>query len=428
MNFRKFLTESIMNDDKDKLRTIIQKLISGDKQWLDKYSIEAKDKGQYWIVNYGISDKNEYNHLVRGMVIRKPTSPVSDPLQLIVSFPPTRFFNLHEPQAAPVNLANSEMIEKLDGCLTGVAFPSGDPHKPLFHTRKMISEHKPDTEFTLTSFHGKSYNLLNTIGDYVKKLPFTIQDVRMTYVFEFIHDSTFVVTRYKPAQYGLYLLFARNLDTYEELSETELDTVAQRLGVQRPRRWDAIADQEQIQSLMKQIDKDTENFEGFVFRDKNTNQRVKVKNTDYIRLHHLIDQKSFKNLVQKVLEGEEDEIISYFPDIKPKIDEIKQKFAKFTEEAVESIKHYRNMNLDRKSIALKVFSADHSSAKQAFINSMIMKHFQEPDDQKIYKAIDTVIRELALGKGKNAGSPKRFLEIIGINDDEEETGSDVGEL
>ena len=125
MNFRKFLTESIMNDDKDKLRTIIQKLISGDKQWLDKYSIEAKDKGQYWIVNYGISDKNEYNHLVRGMVIRKPTSPVSDPLQLIVSFPPTRFFNLHEPQAAPVNLANSEMIEKLDGCLTSVLLSFG---------------------------------------------------------------------------------------------------------------------------------------------------------------------------------------------------------------------------------------------------------------------------------------------------------------
>jgi hypothetical protein len=516
LDFRSFLTEALMNDDKDKLRTIINKMIAGDEQWLDNQVIDAKDKGGYWIVNYGIAGSNDYNRLVRGMVIQKP--PVGwkgDPLTLIRSFPMTRFKNQHEIDAAPVDMANSEMLEKLDGTMVGVFFPTSNPTDPHWHTRKMLSAHKPDLDLKLTAFHGGEYQLLSLIGEYVKKLKFSPEDVRMTYVFEFIHAASFVWTKYGPDKYGLYMLAARNLDTYEELSEKELDDAANRLGVRRPRRWDAVANPTEIEALMKQISQDTPGFEGFVFRDKTSGNRIKVKDADYVKFHAMLDKRSYKNLVQKVLEGEADEILSYFPDTQPRIEEINRKFAKFLDDAVAAIEKYRKTDIDQKSLAMMLRSGKSIDPKTDYINSMVLtdanvqsrltsalrkiapeallslcgitdeekdaaqtfldgkerksnhppkvrsgldkitafigscariakasrisgsvpsdpeflKNFVK-EDLSIRKRIESSMRKLALGEGKQDGSPKRFLEIIGIQDDEEDENKhpDVGEI
>ena len=70
----------------ENLRTIINKLIENDIEWIKSKDIKVGDKGDYWILNYGIQDKNEYNSLVRGLIVEKPTYNYKDPLNLIKSF------------------------------------------------------------------------------------------------------------------------------------------------------------------------------------------------------------------------------------------------------------------------------------------------------------------------------------------------------
>ena len=179
--------------NKDKIKEIIQRLIAGDMTWFDRDDVHITlgDKGDHWIMNYGLEKATEWNHLVRGMVVQKPPRDwKGDPLSLIKSFPFTRFFNKHEEPAAEVDFSDSEMIEKLDGTMVGIFFPTGDPKNPQWHTRKMVSTHDKDMKLTLTAFHGGSYNLMALIGEFVKRLPFSQEDVTRTYVLEFIHKAT----------------------------------------------------------------------------------------------------------------------------------------------------------------------------------------------------------------------------------------------
>ena len=51
---------------------------------------------------------------------------------------------------------------------------------------------------------------------------------------------------------------------------------------------------------------------------------------------------------------------------------------------------------------------------------MVMKHYLEDDDVKIRQNIHDMMLRTALGSGKQDGSPKKFLEIIELNEPQEE--------
>lgn len=402
-------------NQKNLLRTIIQKTIANDKKWLKEKAILVGSKGSYWVLNYSIDDKNEYNELVRGMVVQKPQLGWhGDELSLISSFPFLRFFNKHEKEAAPIDFANSKMIEKLDGCFVGIWFPNDHSH-PQYHTRKMLSTHQPDMELMIGSFHNdKTFPFMKIIGQYVEQLNFNQEDVEMTYIFEFIHEVSKILTTYTPEQYGLYLIGARNVKTHRELTEDQLNAIAPRIGVSRPRSWDSSNDEESICKMMDEIEKNTKDFEGVVFRD-NSGNRVKLKRADYVKLHHLLGSLSFKNLIPKILEGESSEVVSYFPFAKNKIDIFIEKFNKYVDNAVETILKYNRQKLDRKSLALKIFGGE---VENNFLKSLIMKNF-ELNENDVKEAVVNSLNELALGKGKNDGSPTRLMEILNLKEQEE---------
>ena len=410
---------------KDRLRTIIQKTIVGDREWLKEKVISVGDKGFYWILNYSPGERNEYNELCRGLVVQKPLQGwAGDVLSLIKSFSFVRFFNAHEKEAAPIDFASSKMIEKLDGSLVSVWFPTGDSSKPEFSTRKMLSTHQPDMDFMVGGFHnGKTFPFMPIIGSYVKKLRFGPEDVEMTCIFEFIHEASKVLTKYGPEKYGLHLIGARNIRTHRELTEDQLDVVAQRIGAPRPRSWEASGDEEEIRKMMDEIEKGTKDFEGTVFRDKAGN-RVKLKRADYVKLHHLLGSLSFKNLIPKILEGESEEIVVYFASAKKKIDIFNQKFSEYIDNAVATILKYSRQKLDRKSLALKVFGGE---VDDQFLKSLIMRNYELNDENTIREAVVKALREVGLGKGNNDGSPQRLMEILGLEDEEEDV-QDVGEI
>jgi hypothetical protein len=408
--------------DRDGLRIIVNKLIQGDMSWMVDNDIKVGDKGSYWILNYGVKNKNEFNRLTRGLVVKKPDGLFSgDPLLLIKSFPFIRFFNQGETHADEINLSNSEMLEKMDGTMVGVFFPTGDYTDPHWHTRKMLSSHKPDLELTVGGFAGGNYKLMEIIGQYVRLLNFNQEDVDYTYVFEFIHTASEVLTKYKEEQYGLYLLAARNLKTHREQSENTLDTIATRIKARRPGRWDFRADEKEISKIMRQIASEVENFEGIVFRDKETGNRIKLKDPKYVEKHHLLDKLSFKRLIPLVFDGEEDEVVSYFPQAKKIVEEIKNRHQYIKNKIINWIEIFRNQgDINRKQLWEKV----NKSVEESFIKTCIMKYINskdiEADIEKELRniAIATYEKDTYAGKQVFKGVSKKYLDLLGLRDEE----------
>lgn len=441
---------------KDRIREIIRNLIADNRNWLRDNFILVGDKGDFWILNYLQGPRNEYNCLVRGMVVRKPIIPdgmtahgetssekveeilwlscTRDELDLIVSFPFIRFFNHGESEAAHVDFSNADMVEKLDGTMVGVFFTNVDgKFERHFHTRKMCSVDERDMVKKITSFYGKDFVFMPTIKSYVDKVQFEefYQYKDYTFVFEFLHEASYVLTKYNPEQYGLYLLAARNNSTHEEMSEQELNEVSYLLGVGRPKLFDSLNNLDQIQEQFDSVE--VEDFEGFVFRDRLTGHRVKVKDPEYVRKHHILDETSYKRILPRILEGEEDEVLAYFPHLLPRVEEVKKYYNTYLDKCVAKVLEWKSKNLSGRELAVALFGEQqvpkwerklkkmHGQESRVqpgepdkFFRQMILS-FQQFDESEIKNKVDFSMKEIALN-----GNPKTLLEMIGLTEEEQE--------
>lgn len=411
------------NHQLDRLRKIISKTLSGSNDWLKNHNIRWGNKEPFHILNYGPGQRNDHNSLVRGLVLRRDKE-FDDPIQNIVSFPFVRFFNFGEGEAAPVDFSNAEMVEKMDGTMVGTFWHEG---KIFWHTRQMVSAYKPDMALKIKGFHGGNYEFMPLIGSFVEDLNWSEQDKRSTYVFEFIHEASMVWTKYTEDKFGLYLLGGRNLDTLMEYSENELDMIAARLGCFRPRRWDSINDHDKIHAMMKEICLNTPDFEGFVFRCRETGNRVKLKDPDYVKFHHMLDKMSYKRLIPLVLAGETEEVVAYFPHAKERCEILEKKIGEFVDSVHKKCLYWRdeaaNGGWTRKRVAAEVFSNE--SGQPKFVTRTIMRWFEEKDDEVILNGIKKDFETIAVGRDGNSGSAKAVLEILNLDEIEEES---VGEI
>lgn len=422
----------LTTSQEERLFGILGRLYSDDQAWFSEHNIQIGNKNPYWILNYLPGPRNEFNSLCRGLVIKQSMirpKTESELFALIDSFPFTRFYNYGEPEAAKIDLGNADMLEKLDGTMVSVFFPKacenviGVEKKPRWHTRRLISTNCADMELTTTGFHGGKFKLMQLIGDYVQSLNFHKLDVKYTFVFEFIHDASFVLTKYTRDEWGLYLIGARNTHTFEECTENQLDKIAPRIGAKRPKRFDSRDDFEYIDKMMRKACAEQPDFEGFVFRDRDTFERIKIKDPEYVEHHHLIGSLSYKNLIKLVLKGESDEIIAYFPLASEKIDKIADAFGAFVHKAVREVQKWRMKNLDRKTMALRIFKDKEIEDK--YLAGIVMQNYEIEDDAKVGENITAALRRICLGHGRNDGSPKRLIEILGLEDDALENMSEV---
>jgi hypothetical protein len=345
--------------------------------------------------------RNDYNRLCRGIVFHQKTGEIH-------SFPFTRFFNFGEKEAVPVDFSIAEILEKLDGTMVGVSFPTRDRRKPLWQTRKMLSTH--DTEFAMKSFYGENFKLMTLIGEFVKQLQFDDSHVGHTWIFEFIHKHTKVITHYEPHQYGLYLIGGRDLTSFDEVCEYKLNYTAREIGAKRGRYWNANSHAE-ILNLFAQFPKD---FEGFVARQRGSANRVKIKSEDYVKVHHLLTKISYKNLLPLWIAGEQDEVVAYFPQAQEKIDKIEIAFNKFVDVVVEKINFWHSKGLERKDLALRLTGQveDPNVENNSTIRGLIFQHDTEARKGKI----DT--KQLVI-KALKKLSTLKLIEVLNLNDDDE---------
>jgi hypothetical protein len=345
------------NEDHAILKDIVYNVVVENQNFFNKYCIDYGIKKENWVLNYRQGEeRNQVNRLCRGLVVNQATGT-------IVSFPFTRFFNYGEKEADSISFPEAEIMEKMDGSLVAVSFPSANIDQPLWQTRKMLSTF--DSEFIGKSFKGDPIKLINLIGQYVKKLNFTNGHLSHTWMFEFIHEHTRVITNYENNRHGLYLIGGRNLHTYSELSENYLDRVAQEIGAKRPRRWSLVeTSHEEVVKLFESQPKD---FEGFIARQKNTPYRVKIKSEDYLKRHHLLTNTSYKRLLPLWFSGEHLEVLAYLPHILSKIETIEIKFSTFVKQSVAAIDYWDKKNLSRKDLALQMMAEEKDSVVRGLV-------------------------------------------------------------
>lgn len=421
--------------EKDCLRVIISKLIENDQDWFKQNYIIATAKGSFWILNYSPEAKknyNDYNRLVRGLVVARPEGFVGDLLELIRSFPYDRFFNQGEPYAADVDMSNADMLEKMDGTMVATFFPTKNLQDLHFQTRKMLSSHEEDWNRKIRSFYGVAYPFLPLIGSYVKKLNFNESDLDYTYIFEFIHEASKVLTEYSEDEWGLVLTGGRNVRTHRELSEAELDIIAVRLGVRRPRKWESVADHDEILKMMDLAVQERKDFEGYIFRDRKSGKRIKIKDRRYVEKHYIIGNASFKRLVPVFFSGEVDEVSAYLPIAKERLATIGTAYENYLDHVVAKVAEWRAKGLQGKDLAFALFGRHElptwqrrlsesrgepienpKAAESKFICNMVLK-FSKFEDDVVREKVAAELKRIGAGCGTNAGSPRDFLDLIGL--------------
>jgi hypothetical protein len=129
----------------------------------------------------------------------------------------------------------------------------------------------------------------------------------------------------------------REVSTWRELLLSELQQQSTVLGVPLPGVVD-FRDQDNLVELAKGLATLEEGFVAVDYsvpdEDGLSYKRVKVKNPSYVAIHHLKDRagRSLRSLVSLVMEGDENEFLSYFKEFTPFVEKVKASYLAYIEQ------------------------------------------------------------------------------------------------
>lgn len=281
----------------------------------DEFGIEVRENEDSVILNYGIASGQKTHPIVRecrSLCLNKLDWSIQSR-----SF--RRFFNLAEcvELHKDFNWDNFVCYEKCDGSIISLYYNLYNGRWQI-NTRSTFGDGKIN-DFQIT-WQELFFNTFKPPVDHDYVL-----SSRYTYVFEMCSLYNKVVRHYESPT--LYLLAAFNRFVDKELSDEELDNVAKKLCVERPQRYE-FKNCDDILSYINDPELDA-TFEGFVVKD-NENRRLKIKNLKYLALSSIRGNGEFspKRILPLILsqnQNDIDELISYFPEIKPEIEALQHK-------------------------------------------------------------------------------------------------------
>ncbi len=253
----------------------------------------------------------------------------------IVAQPFVRFFNLGEntPEMDAFNWKDFTAYEKLDGSLAILYFYAGEWHfstsgsfadGPIQYTNWTWEEAMfsgLNEQLNVTQKEGE--NQKNSFNRLVNHF-----DPDITYIFEFCSPYTKIVRQYKRIE--MYLLGAYQIAKDGMLSHAPyechplwVDQFATKLGLVRAPKFN-FTSLEEVEKFMVNLSETDPTNEGLVIRD-NAGIRFKVKSKTYLSLAHIHDNGNIcnvKHLIPWVLRGEQDELLTYFPELTSSVNKL----------------------------------------------------------------------------------------------------------
>ena len=255
----------------------------------------------------------------------------------VVSMAYKKFWNYGEVHGDNLNLDTTRLYEKLDGSMFC-----------LYHYRgewQVSTTGTPDAsgECTLwgNSFASLFWHVFNELN---YKLP---KDTNYCYIFELCTSYNQVVVLH--SQSKLVLHGVRNLADGCGGYELAPESAAEMLGLNYelvkiydlPKNWPAIT-----QFIREQEGK---SFEGLVAVDHQFH-RLKLKNAEYVFLHHSLSKFSLKHALEIIFTGEVSEALTYKPEYQALFDDLLRTYNElifFSNECLEQCRGW-----DRKTIGL----------------------------------------------------------------------------
>ena len=175
-------------------------------------------------------------------------------------------------------------------------------------------------------------------------------DPKFSYVCEFVSPWNKVVRRYPTPKMYLLSIF----EGIQELTKDEIDSFKLDNYFVRPERYD-FTSIEQIQTFLQEMSSKDATFEGVVIGDGD--YRFKIKNPTYLSLHKMRGEGDNlfnpKYLIPFILEGNGDELLTYFPEVKEQFEQTKAKIENSYAQLVELWKQTWQIEL-QKDFALSI--------------------------------------------------------------------------
>jgi hypothetical protein len=284
------------------------------------YYLKIRQQSGLIVLNYDQINSPESNNIVRecrGLILDETFTPVS------VGF--HRFPNFNE-KIHKIDWHQFRAYEKLDGSIISLYHHA---NKWQFATRS-----NPVADGFIAQSNTTFTALLETATSNTALVDLNNLDLdsNVTYIFEIVSPLNTIVTKYLNTE--LVLLSARNKITGQELSFDNLDRIATQLQVKRP----AFKVFNSLLEAQVALRSHPITFEGFVLTKEETSSvtghtRYKLKSPAYVALHHLKGEITPKNLLQVLVRGEKEELLSAFPQeavqinkLAVKLDTFKQQF------------------------------------------------------------------------------------------------------
>jgi len=260
------------------------------KEFSEKHNIKLSEYSGYILCKYDniISDWIALTKQTRGIVL--------DSLDdwKVVNFPFTKFFNLHEKDAATINWQSATFQEKLDGSIIFLWW--GDRLD-----KWMISTSGTCNAFNAKTTFGKSFGEI--VEDVLKRdfsspeLFYKLLNKDWCYIFELESCYNQIIVDQTDNEGKLTLLGARSLETFQEidLNSINFDFIKPIELVKRHN-----LNKYTVKAFVNS--RSPKEAEGLVVCDKNFN-RIKIKSDEYLRIHRIQGGviSSWKNVLELVL-------------------------------------------------------------------------------------------------------------------------------
>lgn len=282
---------------------------------LHEANLNVSEKKGFYIYNYNqnvlVPRGDPIIIICRGIVLNEKG--------VIFSHGLDRFFNFHESECDKVGIEDADILEKLDGSLIS-----------CWHT---------GTEWEITTRgafypHEDSHNFKETFCRLFDEFNELCPD--FTYVFELLSKDNRIVTKYDKER--VVLIGARNRKTDEEVSQEDLDRIAEAIYVDRPKRFKA----KNIEECRKLFDDMDDDEEGLVIVDKNFN-RMKLKQQSYLKMAKIISLKDQDVLDYMLGKTELDADFTDMPELKEKLERvatIHEEVLAYARMIYKNIKHF----------------------------------------------------------------------------------------
>ena len=315
------------------MESLILKLIKENNDWesyLNDLDIKVRfsDDNSFAIFNYsfGADFSNKIVQEARGIIIDLKGLKVA-------CWPFRKFGNYTEEYCDDIDWSTARVQEKLDGSIVKLWY-NNYSNEWQWSTNGVIDAKLSDSSSLLSKTF---YDIIIKANNF-KDIDLISLDKNKTYIFELVGPENCIVVHYDDIY--LYHIGTRNNITGEESNDD--------IGIEKPHEYKLQSFEETLEAVENLNRSNRVEHEGFVVVDNNWN-RIKIKNAEYLVMHHLANNGILVTSKSKILEllrsddFNEEEILRQYPEYEKIFNHYKSEIARVEKEVEEYIKYIRDL-------------------------------------------------------------------------------------